>query len=111
MRLFYKNKLFHVKLFIKYKIYMGISVIFLSIERFSLDKKNSTGDCERAYRGFLGSSDAGAYGTLGLTGLKPIARIGALDKGRTPVRRTPVRRTPVRISGVVCFPCSSPFPS
>ena len=36
---FIKNKLFHVKLFNKYKLYMGISVNFLPIGRFSLDKK------------------------------------------------------------------------
>lgn len=33
---------------------MGISVNFLPIERFSLDKKIPRGDCERAYRGFRG---------------------------------------------------------
>lgn len=36
---FYKNKLFHVKFFNKYILYMGILVNFLPIGRFSLDKK------------------------------------------------------------------------
>lgn len=33
---------------------MKIPVNFLPMERFSLDKKNPTGDCERAYRDFRG---------------------------------------------------------
>lgn len=36
---FYKNKLFPVIFFNKYILYMGISVNFLPIRRFMLDKK------------------------------------------------------------------------
>lgn len=77
---FYKNKLFHVKLFNKYILYMGISVDFLPIERFSLDKKISRAIVSEPIGAFV-VFFRGAYGTPGALEKSPIEGCFALDNG------------------------------